>query len=156
MSDATTTDVVVREHSTATDVAAAIQGLNTGAAFFSTVKGDDFDTKLAVAEALTTSLPVDENLGKLINLANIIVQPVELTDEKTGEVNTAPRVVLLDADGTAYHGTSVGLLSSVRNILAALGDPSTWAKPVSINVVKQKGNNGYSFFTIKFVKSAAK
>lgn len=142
-------------HTTATGVAAAIQGLNSGAGFFSTVSGDDFESKLMVAEALTSSVAIDQNLGKTIMLANIIVQPVELTNETTGEVETAPRIILLDADGTAYHATSVGLLSSVRNILASLGSPSKWPKPVAIQVIKE-GQGTRQYFTVKFVRAASK
>lgn len=149
------TDSTELVHTTSNDVAAAIQGLNTGAAFYSSVKGTDFDSKLKVAEALTTSLPIDQNLGKTIALRDIIVQPVELTNETTGEVETAPRIVLLDADGTAYHATSVGLMSSVRNILAALGDPAAWPTPVNIQVIKE-GQGTRQYFTVKFVRVAAK
>jgi hypothetical protein len=156
MTDATTgTDIAVRQ--SMTDVESAIEGLNTGAAIFSTVTGDDFDTKLLVMAAVIDSKPIDENINKVIELQNIIIQPVELTDEKTGEVNVAPRVVLLDADGTAYHGTSIGLLSSVRNIMATVGHPASWPKPLSIVVVREKSrNNAGSFFTIKPAPKSAK
>jgi hypothetical protein len=138
--------------SSVTDVQAAIQGLNSGAAFFSTVKGSDFATRKLVTSALTSSLPIDEHTGKTIHLSNIVVQPVELQNDETGEIQTAPRVVLIAADGVAYHGTSIGLLSSVRNILAGMGDPSTWDEPLAIQVVRQKSNKGLgSFFTVKLV-----
>lgn len=157
MTDATTgTDIAVRQ--SMTDVESAIEGLNSGAAIFSTVTGDDFETKLLVMAAVIDSKPIDENINKVINLSNIIIQPVELTDEKSGEVNVAPRVVLLDADGTAYHGTSIGLLSSVRNIMATVGHPAQWPHPLAIVVTREKSrNNAGSFFTIKPApKSATK
>lgn len=135
-----------------TDVVAIIQGMNNPAAgFYSSIKSDDFASRMNVARALTTSEPLDENLGKTINLVDFIIQPVDLANQQTGEVQTAPRVVLIGDDGQAYHATSIGLLSSLRNIVTALGEPSTWPQPVGISVVKQKGNNGYSFFTVKFV-----
>lgn len=135
-----------------TDVVAVIEGMNNPASgFYSSIKGDDFASKLNIAAAMTTSVPIDENLGKPIQLVNFIVQPVDLTNQQTGEVQTAPRVVLIDADGTAYHATSIGLLSSLRNIVSVLGEPASWPQPVGITVQKQKGNNGYSFFTVKFI-----
>lgn len=135
-----------------TDVVVAIEGLNNpGNRFYSSIKSENFADKLAIASALTTSVPIDENLNKEIKLTNFIVQPVDLKNERTGKVETAPRVVMIDADGTAYHATSIGLLSSLQNIVSVLGEPSAWPAPVSIQVVKQKGNKGYSFFTIKFL-----
>jgi hypothetical protein len=134
-----------------TDVVAIIQSLNNPeSGFYSSIKSEDFADRLAVASALTTSQPIDENLGTTIHLTNFIVQPIELADDE-GTVNTAPRVVLIDADGTAYHATSVGLLSSLRNIISVLGEPESWPKPIDIQVTKQQGRNGYKFFTIKFV-----
>lgn len=134
-----------------TDVVVAIQGLNNpGNRFYSSIKSENFADKLAIAAALTTSIPIDENLNKEIKLTNFIVQPVDLTDSE-GNINTAPRVVMIDADGTAYHATSIGLLSSLQNIVSVLGEPSAWPAPVSIKVVKQKGNKGFSFFTVKFL-----
>jgi hypothetical protein len=134
-----------------TDVGAAIVALNTpGAAFYSSITGTDFAAKKKVAAALTSSLPIDENLGKVIALVNVIVLPVELANDQ-GEVNTAPRCILLDADGTAYHATSVGMLSAIRNLLASLGEPSSWETPVDVKVIQQKGNNGYKYFTLNLV-----
>jgi hypothetical protein len=136
----------------ATDVVGAIQGLNNpDSAYYSSIKGDDFSARLAIAAAITSSIPVDESLGKTINLKNYVVQPVELINEDTGEVNTAPRVILIDDNGTAYHATSTGLLSSLRNMNAVLGEPNVWPQPVPVKVVEQKGRNGFKFFTLKFV-----
>jgi hypothetical protein len=135
-----------------TDVVAVIAGLNNPQqGFYSSIKSDDFNTRLQIAAAMTTSEKIDNNLGKEINLANFIVQPVELQNRLTGEVNTAPRIVLIDADGAAFHATSIGLLSSLRNIISVLGEPSEWPAPVKIKIVKEMGRNGYSFFTMKFV-----
>lgn len=135
----------------ATDVTAAIAGLNTpNSSFYSSIKGGDFAAKKKVAAALTSSAPIDEHLGDVIQLVNVIVMPVDLANDK-GEVNTAPRVILIDADGNAYHATSVGLLSAIRNLLGTLGEPEEWPEPVAVKVVQQKGRNGFKFFTINLV-----
>ena len=136
-----------------TDVVKAIQGLNNpDSAFYSSIKGDDFDTNLKVAAAITNSTPIDDILGQTINLKNFIVMPVDLQNANTGEVTTAPRVILIDDADNAYHATSIGLLTALRNLVAALKmEPSEWPKPVPAKVVEQKGNNGFKFFTLKFV-----
>lgn len=134
------------------DVSTAIQGLNDpGTAFFSTLSGEDFEGKKAIARALTSSKPLNDSLGETIALANIIVQSVQIADDRTGEINEAPRVTLIDTEGNAFHATSSGLLSSVRNILGVFGEPSTWpASGLEIKVVEERGRRGYRFMTIKF------
>lgn len=134
------------------DVSSAIQGLNNpGSAFFSTISGSDFAGKKAIAAALTSSKALANSLNETIALANIIVQSVQIADDKTGEVNDAPRVTLIDVDGNAFHATSAGLLSSVRNLLGVFGEPSDWPKEgLDIRVVEERGRRGYRFMTIKF------
>lgn len=135
----------------ATDVAGAIAGLNTpGSSFYSSITGGDFAQRKLVAAALTSSSPIDEHLGETIDLVNVIVMPVELADDQ-GTINTAPRVILIDKDSNAYHATSVGLLSAIRNLFATLGEPATWPEALPVKVVQQKGRNGFKFFTINLV-----
>lgn len=160
MADATVTpDVEIDENEVVeeaaskgtTDVVKAIQGLNNpDSAFYSSLKGADFASKKIIAAALTSSTPVDDMLGQVIQLANYVVAPVELTNAETGEVNTAPRVILIDADNKAYHATSVGLLTFLRNLNSVLGEPDAWDEPIAVKIVEQKGNNGFKFFTGQF------
>lgn len=49
------------------------------------------------------------------------VHPVDIVDEKTGEVVTCPRVVLIDKDGTAVQFVSHGVYQSLRVILQYIG-----------------------------------
>jgi hypothetical protein len=128
----------------------AVQALGTGAAFYSSIKGTDFTSRVAVAKAMTTSKPIDENLDKVINLRNIIVQPVTLTNPNTGEQDNVLRTVLLDDKMNAFHATSKGIDTAVRNILGVIGDPSTWDGPVPIKVVKVRAAVG-SYFSVEFV-----
>lgn len=133
------------------DISGAIAGLNDpNSSFYSSIKGTDFAARKAIAKAQTSSLPIADNLGKTINLKHIIVQEVTIADRDTGELNPAPRVLLIDAEGQAYHATSSGLLSSVRNILVTLGEPETWPEPVPVVVVEQRGRGNYRFMTINF------
>jgi len=143
---------VERQSRGVTDVASAIAGLNdSSAAFYTSIKGSDFAARKLIAAAQTKSVPLADNLNKEIALRNFIVQSVQLEDEKSGEVNDAPRVTLIDEDGTAYHATSVGLLSALRNIMSTLGEADTWPEAVPVRVVEQRGRNGYRFMTIELV-----
>lgn len=166
MSDATETtaalDAVTGEvmdeataQSGGTDVMALIASLNSpDGGFWTSIKSADDASRDAVFAALTDAQRVDDNFGKTINLVHAVVLPVDInTDE--GEVNTAPRVTLIDADGTAYVGTSLGLLSSLRTLLSIYGEPETWSGPKAIQVTQERTRKGFKVFNIKPATVAA-
>lgn len=130
-----------------------ISGMQSGNMdMYSSIKGDDFETKIATVEATTNSLPAADNLGKVIQLKNVIVQKAELADEDTGELTEQPRVILIAEDGTSYHAISTGLLTSLKNLFGMAGEPHQWPKPVSCMVVEGKSRKGYKFMTLKIVR----
>lgn len=122
-----------------------ISGMGEGVqGFYSSIEGDDFDTKLTVLEAMTDSLPISKNLDKVIQVRNIIVQQVEMLDEKSGELKAQPRVILVDEDGRAFHAISAPLFRDVENWLGMLGKPSTWKGALPVKVTKEgTGNSQY-------------
>lgn len=147
-----TAEVERSQSSGVTDVAAAIAGLNdSSAAFYTTIKGTDFDARKLIAAAQTKSKPLADSLNQEIALTNFIVQSVSLQDENTGEIQEVPRVTLISADGEAFHATSTGLLSALRNIIATLGEPHTWPEALPVKVVEQRGRKGFRFMTIELV-----
>ena len=92
---------------------ADIEALNHGGNVFHTFAGADFETKVKVLDAMTNSAPLSENIGTVINLANVVVQPVEMENEATKRMEAQPRIILIDADGKAYHAISGGLFRSL-------------------------------------------
>lgn len=115
----------------------AIDKLASGkSTVFSTLKGDDAATKLAVWTATTDSVPLAENLNKPIQLANVVMQVIDMADEETGEIQTVPRTILIDAEGKAYHAISQGVFKAVENIFGILGQPDTWDKPLAVKAVR--------------------
>lgn len=137
-------------------LASTVQSLNNGQiAVYSSMKGDDFDTKVAVLAATTNAAPLNENFGKTINLVNVVVQAIDIEslNEKTGEVevNEAVRTVLLDADGTSYYAVSGGIFKALTNMFGILGEPHVWVKPLTIHVVEErsKKNAAHRYMTVK-------
>lgn len=97
----------------------------------------------AMFNAMTNSEPLKENLNKAFNLKHVIVEPVTITDPNTGEANDAPRAVLVKDDGTSYHATSNGVLSSLERLFRVYGTPEHWATPkrvVAVTVKTRKGD----------------
>ena len=151
-----TAELAILDSSDSTALGAEIANLATGrAAFYSSLKGDDFATKVATVEAMTNSVPIKENLNRTVKVKNVIVQSVPMADRATGEVRDQPRIILLDEDGTAYHAISGGLWRSVQNIINIVGEPSTWPAPLPIHIVSVKGGQG-DFYTAKIGESPKK
>lgn len=129
-----------------------IVSINNGtAAFYSSLTGDDFDTKMAVVSALSNAEPLSEHLKEPLKLVNVIIQEVELENEQTKRMESAPRCTLILEDGTALAATSIGIFSSLKQLLGAAGEPSTWERPVECYAVEEKARKGMGkYMTIKY------
>lgn len=147
MSDVTTGEIVVAGN----DVASAIAQLNSGqSAIATSIEGDDFAARKAVLSAVSSSVPLADNLSKPIQMKHYVVQEVWLLNEQTQEIAPQPRVVIIDADGVAYHATSAVVFRDVQNIVGILGKPSSWPEPVAVTCVKE-GKAPRAFYTLKLV-----
>ena len=80
-----------------------------------------------------------EKVNTTINMVDLYVEPVDIVEKDedgniTGNVHTAPRVVILDDKGKSYSCCSVGVYNSLKRLLSPVmfGDPSTWKKPLAI------------------------
>jgi hypothetical protein len=117
-------------------------------AVFSTITGDNFDAKVTLMNALSNSVPVSENLKATIELVNVVVESVDMPNEQTGEISAQPRIILIAADGTAYHAISGPAFRDVKRLLAVMGHPSTWPAPLQIHVA-QEGTGTRKYFVVK-------
>lgn len=72
-------------------------------------------------------------INKRIKVQNILVEIREILDEDTGELETAPRVVLISEDGKAYQAVSKGIFSAVKNAFEVFG-AAPWDPPLEIEV----------------------
>ena len=151
-----TTGEIVSTEDVQNAVASIIAGMNAGnKSIYSTLDTDDWESKTLVFSALTNSEAVDDNLGKTIQLRNFVAQSVDIIDSATNQEITVPRVVLIDADGNAYHCISGPILLSLRNLVDIFGQPKTWPQPVPVTITKEKGKRG-SFFRLALVQSTKK
>lgn len=134
-------------------IAAALEGMKTGNAgnIMSTFQGTDFATKVKTLKAVTNSKPLSENLGKTIMLENVVVQIIEMPDEKTGVLTEVPRIILVDADGTTYHAISNGIFKSLENTFALLGQPAAWEEALPVQVSEERSRTGFRFMTLNVV-----
>ena len=122
---------------------------------FTTITGDSFEDKAAIMNALSNSEPLSENLKATIQLANVVVESVDMANEQTGEIAAQPRIVLIDANGNAFHAISGPAFRDVKRLLAIMGHPSSWPTPLPIHVA-QEGTGTRKYFTVKLGEAPKK
>lgn len=85
-----------------------------------------------------------------INAKDLFIEVVNCTNEETGEVTRAPRIVIIDDKGVSYQAVSVGIYSALKKAIQVFGAP-TWVKPVSFEV-KQVTKGNRKMLTLNVVK----
>ena len=82
-----------------------------------------------------------------INVRDIYVETVELTNPETGELLPNQRIVLIDTDGVSYQCVSVGIFSALKKLIQLFGAP-TWDDGLPV-VVKQINKKDRSMLTLE-------
>lgn len=126
-----------------------------GSAVVTTFEDSSWETRTATFDAMTNAQPVSENIGTVINLRNWVIQPVEMpVDEKDLSKGTqlAPRIILIDEDGSAYAAISTGILKSLENLVGVFGKPSEWPGSIPVAITEQKSRAGFRFMTLSIAK----
>lgn len=72
-------------------------------------------------------------INKKIYAKDLYIEVVNCTNEETGEVTAAPRIVIIDNGGKAYQAVSVGIYSALKKVIQIYGAP-TWEKPIPLEV----------------------
>ncbi len=101
---------------------------------FCSMKAESDEEKAALFNAMNDP---DKRLGDCINMTiqakDLYIEVVNCTDEQTGEVTAAPRIVIIDESGKSYQCVSVGVFSALKKIIQVFGAP-TWEKPLPITI----------------------
>jgi hypothetical protein len=72
-------------------------------------------------------------IGETILVKDVIIEIIDITDDLTGEVKQAPRVVLVDVGGQTYQSVSVGIYNSIARLIQIMGEP-TWEGGLPLKV----------------------
>ena len=115
---------------------------------------DDKEKAVVFNASSNPDYQLSDMIGKVINLKHIYAEEVEITNEETGEVNTAPRVVLIDDKNKSYGCVSVGIFNSIKRLLLTFGSPDEWEKPIPV-LLSQKKINGNKNILILSVDPAS-
>jgi hypothetical protein len=93
---------------------------------------------------------VADYINKTIEVKEILIENVELVNEKTGQLEIVPRTVLIDPKGKSYVAVSFGIFNSIKRVVQMFGEPNTWGgTPVKVEVKQiKKGENSILTLTI--------
>lgn len=133
-----------------TSVAAnQLAGMSVTNGIFTTVKGDDFETKAKIFNAVNDAKPVSDLSGKPFEIADLVIESTEFVNEKTGEIEPAVRTIFITPDGDAYQAFSGPIFNAAKRILTLLGEPAQWPAPLKVRVTEEgSGKNRFYKLTL--------
>lgn len=76
---------------------------------------------------------ISDCINQEIDLVDVFVEMVEMTNDESGEVTHVPRCVLFAADGQTYAATSNGICNALRRLIMVFGTP-TWIDPIRVAI----------------------
>lgn len=131
---------------------ASIEGFKNPAALdiYCSVKDiTSVDSQIKLYNAINSpEKKIDECINMTIVVKDVIAHPVEILDEKTGELLSLVRTILIDDKGVCYEAVSVGVKNSLQWIFAICGQPTTWKEPIKVKPVQRKTRNGDNKVTL--------
>lgn len=127
-----------------------LEGINTASSsIYCSFIAETPNDKAKLYNALNApEVKIADHIGKEIVMKDVIIEPVEIVDDKTGEVRTTPRATLIDVNGHTYTATSYGIYNALKRIFALYGVPTWDGIPVR---VRQITNGANRIFTLDIV-----
>lgn len=129
-------------------VAQANDNIPAMAGMYSSIHAESMADRLEVFDAVNNADNLKDMVGKTITISDVIIQPVDTTDERTGEPVTRNRIVCVTPEGDAYGCMSTGIETAMKNLFAIVGMP-TWEPAIKFDVVQRRGKKGYDFLTLE-------
>ena len=123
---------------------------NNKVSMFTSLKADTHEEKAKLFNSMNApEKRVGDMVGKVIKIKDVFAEMIDLTNPETGEISTAPRVVIIDDKGVTYQAVSVGIFSALKKMFNLFGMPTYEpAIPVEIRQIN-KGQNRILTFDIK-------
>ncbi len=118
---------------------------------FTTLKATTMEEKANLFNAMNNpDKRISDMIGQIINVKDVFAEEIEIVNKETGEVNRAPRIVVIDTDGVSYQAVSVGVMSALKKLFGIFGLP-TWEEgiPLQVKQVKNGINNILTFAVAK-------
>lgn len=116
---------------------------NPQSVFYSSIKNDGTrESQIRLYNALNGSdiKRVKEQLAPF-EVTDLVAHYVEMTNDETGEIEQVTRVVLISPNGERYHSVAKGVVNSMQQIVAIVGQ-APWSPPIKLvqqRVTTRKG-----------------
>lgn len=123
---------------------------------FSSIIANSKDEKIWLFNLLEGNLDeiygMKDNVGKTIEVANIITKTYDSINEETGEIQNGVLTYLIDPDFDAYVTSSKTVYFTVNRIMRIFGQPNNenWEN-VKVKIESERGQNG-NIIKIKMVE----
>jgi len=114
------------------------------AQLFSTFPAEQRGRVVALMQGQAAQLA--DIIGKEINVEHVLAHSVETVSEE-GEITALLRIVVVDADGTAYATTAAGIRESIRLLAKFYGLPP-WKGGLKVKVESIKTRRGFKTFRL--------
>ena len=102
-----------------------------------------------------------DHINKKIKVANVICDIVEIDSNKQkreqGQVELPekfekfPRIILIDDKGKSYTCVSKGVFNSIKRMFDIYGEPTTWEKPMQVEILQKTISANRNVLLIKVV-----
>lgn len=124
-----------------------------GNASYSFAASYDLSTEAGQIAAFNAGVASDYKLvdfaGKTIVMTAWLVEPIEVVNPLTGELENRPHIVITDADGATYEAQSVGLYQALQR-LKAIRPVINSDNPATIEIISRKVYRG-TMLTFKLI-----
>lgn len=89
-----------------------------------------------------------DHVNTVLEITDVIAQPIQLVSEETGELNDCMRIVLVDKNGVGYACVSAGVTSALTKIFTIFGKPSWVNEPLKMTPKNVKVGGNKSVLTL--------
>lgn len=129
-----------------------IADLTTATTSYCSILPETVSDKIRIYNAMANAdEKLRDHVGETLNVRHVYVEAIQCRDDKTGEVATCPRVILITREGVTFQAVSTGVFSSLRQIFGIFGEPSTWGFSLTLKVRETTTRRGYRVVTLEAV-----
>lgn len=114
------------------DVRNAMSATSSGA--YSSLRSGTLKEKATLYNAMANPQhKVGDFINKTIRVKDVYVESIDLENEETHTIETAPRIVLIDVNGATYQAVSRGVFNALTRLIQTFGEP-TWEDGLPLKV----------------------
>lgn len=125
---------------------------DVGDFLLSLYKEEELDLKKLTYNAMNGgTIRLSDMKDKVISIRGVLLHPLTLTDEVTGEVTQKIRMVIIDENGSLYGTGSRGIERSLKTLFMSFGMPNTWTSSIKCKVTEKENKKNFKYLSLEMV-----